>query len=286
MHIPVSNSCEASLPDKTVSILGCGWYGFALAKALIKNGFQVNGSTTTPDKAEKLAIEGIKPFVIRSTPEGISGSRDFFNVGLLIIAIPPGRNPENAAQYPEKIGSIRDAALKGQVRRLIFISSTSVYGDLNCEFSETDPPSPETASGQSMVKAENILQQSPMHTTVIRFAGLVGPGRDPGRFFAGKTNVPNGRAPINLIHLDDCIGFTQAVINNQLYGKTFNAVCPHHPSKQEFYTRASINSGLCSPHFTDDLSAWKLVSTSRIPNPLPYNFKITDWNDWLSAGKL
>ncbi len=286
MHISVTNSCEVQPHEKTVSILGCGWFGFALAKALIKDGFQVYGSTTTPEKAERLETEGIKPFVILSTREGISESGDFFDASVLIIAIPPGRKPESTAQYPEKISSIRDAALNGLVRKLIFISSTSVYGDLNVEFSEKDPPSPETASGQSMVKAENILQQSPLQTTVIRFAGLVGPGRDPGRFFAGKTNIPNGRAPVNLIHLDDCIGLTQAVISNGLFGHIFNAVAPHHPSKQEFYTQATNNSRLSPAHFIDELSVWKKVATNRIPDPLPYNFKVADWNDWLSAGKL
>ncbi|HAP82964.1 MAG TPA: NAD(P)-dependent oxidoreductase, partial [Enterobacteriaceae bacterium] len=34
---------------------------------------------------------------------------------------------------------------------------------------------------------------------------LVGPGRHPGRFFAGKSG-PNGNHGVNLVHLEDVVG--------------------------------------------------------------------------------
>ena len=47
-----------------ISILGCGWLGFPLAKALLNKGFHVNGSTTTVEKLDVLKNEGINPFLI------------------------------------------------------------------------------------------------------------------------------------------------------------------------------------------------------------------------------
>ena len=47
-----------------ISILGCGWLGLPLAKALIGNGFSVNGSTTSIDKIGLLENAGITPFLI------------------------------------------------------------------------------------------------------------------------------------------------------------------------------------------------------------------------------
>lgn len=45
-----------------ISILGCGWLGLPLAKALIENGFSVKGSTTSTDKLTALENDGITPF--------------------------------------------------------------------------------------------------------------------------------------------------------------------------------------------------------------------------------
>jgi len=60
----------------------------------------------------------------------------------------------------------------------------------------------------ALYRSEQLFHENTnFQTTVIRLAGLIGPGRNPARFFAGKTNIPNGNAPVNLIHLDDCIGF-------------------------------------------------------------------------------
>ena len=41
-----------------ISILGCGWLGLPLAKALIENGFSVKGSTTSTDKLTALENAG------------------------------------------------------------------------------------------------------------------------------------------------------------------------------------------------------------------------------------
>jgi hypothetical protein len=43
-------------------------------------------------------------------------------------------------------------------------------------------------------------------TTVLRFGGLIGEDRNPFKFIAGRENMDNPDAPINLIHQADCIG--------------------------------------------------------------------------------
>lgn len=47
-----------------ISILGCGWLGFPLAKALLLKGFSVKGSTTSSEKLATLEKAGITPFLI------------------------------------------------------------------------------------------------------------------------------------------------------------------------------------------------------------------------------
>jgi nucleoside-diphosphate-sugar epimerase len=272
--------------DKTISILGCGWYGLPLAKALRSQNYTVKGSTTSPEKMEVLKQADIEPYLITFDDDRIAYDPKFFNSKILVICIPPKRSTGAQSGFPDKIQNIRNAAENGSVENIIFISSTAVYGDHNKMVTEADEPDPETPSGQAMVQAELILQHHPIKTTIIRFAGLIGPQRDPARFFAGKTNVANGRAPVNLIHLEDCIGLTVSILEQNAFGHIFNASCPDHPSKQDFYVKAAARSKLEVPTFIDELNQWKTVSTNHIPSLMKYKYKIPNWSDWLRSDKL
>jgi nucleoside-diphosphate-sugar epimerase len=266
----------------TVSILGCGWYGLELAKALISKGYDVKGSSTTTEKLEILAKHQIQPFLVNFERDEENYDPAFFQCDTLFVCIPPKRSTGQQLNYHHKIQHISNAAKVHKTSNLIFISSISVYGDLNAEVTELSIPYPETESGVAMLKAENLLKdQNDFTCTIIRFAGLVGPGRDPGRFFAGKTAISNGRAPINLIHLDDCIGISLNIIKYKAFGHIFNACSPDHPSRQEFYTLATANAQLTPPVFIDELLKWKLISGIQAPS-LNYDYQISDWIGWLN----
>jgi len=260
--------------NKEISILGCGWYGFALAQQLVKKGYKVKGSTTTPEKLGYLRQSGINPYLIRFTEEDDCPDPVFFDCSVLIICIPPKRNTTEQHTFSSKIERISAAASQHKVADIIFISSTSVYGDNQGEINELTFPIPETDSGKVILSAELTLQNnSDFRTTIIRFGGLIGPGRDPGRFFAGKTAIPNGKAPVNLIHLSDCIGLTLSIIEQGAFGYTYNACSTDHPSRVDFYTAAAIKSGLDKPEFKEELLNWKRVHSIYIPQKINYDFK-------------
>lgn len=274
------------LTKKTISILGCGWYGLELAKALIEQGYQVKGSSTTIEKLEILSNYQIQPFLVNIQKGEEQYDPSFFKSELLFVCIPPKRNAAEQADFFYKIERIINAAKNNHIKQLIFISSSAVYGDTNSELTELDTPHPETASGKAMLKVESLLKnQTDFTSTIIRFAGLVGPKRHPGRFFAGKENIPNGRAPINLIHLDDCIGLSLAILKNEAFGYTFNACAPHHPSKQDFYNLATKNIQLTPPIFIDELLNWKIVASVKT-SILKYNYLVTNWIKWLEKDNL
>lgn len=258
---------------KTISILGCGWFGFAFAKKLVELGYEVKGSTTSPEKLDLLAEEKINPFLINFTAEQIIADNEFFDADALFICIPPKRNSAELLDYPQKIKSIL-AAAKDKSKQVVLISSTSVYADENKTVNENSETHPDTDSGKVVLSAENILKSSlPDHFTIIRFAGLIGPDRNPGRFFAGKTDVPNGLAPVNLIHQTDAVGIAAAILEKQAYGRIYNACSPHHPTKKEFYTEAAKTSGLIEPLFIDEKKDWKVVESVNVPEFLQYDFQ-------------
>ena len=261
----------------TISILGCGWYGFALAKALLADGITVKGSTTSRDKLAILADEGITPFLIDLSNESPLNAA-FFEADILVIAIPPKARSGAGSEYVPKLQRVIEAIGKSSLEKVILISSTGVYADLNAQVDEQTPPQPNTVAGQVLFEAEELFRrQTGFQTTIIRFGGLIGPGRDPGRFFAGKKDIPNGLAPINLIHLDDCIGISKAIIAQDVFGTTINAVAPHHPEKAEFYAMAAAKSGLELPVFLPELKEWKIVDSMVAGQELNYEYQVNNW---------
>ncbi|QEC78499.1 SDR family oxidoreductase [Mucilaginibacter ginsenosidivorax] len=269
-------STAAFQHKNTISILGCGWFGLALAKALISDGIRVKGSTTSEQKIALLANEGIAPYLVNFSADEETYNADFFDCDVLFIAIPPKARSGAGAEFIPKIQRILSAIRLHHVKKVIFISSTTVYADLNCEVDEHTPPLPDTESGKILLEAENLFKNAPaFQTTIIRFAGLIGPGRNPGRFFAGKKNIPNGNAPVNLIHLDDCIGISKAIIIQDAFGCVFNGCLPQHPLKSAFYAQAAVDAGLEKPEFIDELKEWKIVKSVNVEEILGYQFRHT-----------
>ncbi len=259
----------------TISILGCGWFGQAFADALITQGITVKGSTTSPHKLATLQNAGITPYIIDLASDvPVDGYASFFACDVLVVAIPPRTRQQQAENFVGQMERLIGLVQQHMVKQVILISATSVYGD-NCgSVDERNKPVPDNATGEVLVAAERMFrEQSLFRTTVVRFGGLIGPGRDPGRFFAGKKNVPNGLAPVNLIHLTDCIGICQAVLQKQWYGYTLNACAPQHPSRKEFYTKAALRAGLEVPEFADELVSAKIINSIYAGRELGYVFQ-------------
>ncbi|SHE85044.1 SDR family oxidoreductase [Pedobacter caeni] len=274
-------------PITTISILGCGWYGLELAKNLIAAGYTIKGSSTTTEKLQTLSDAGIQPYLIDFQQDQQHYDPDFFETNLLLISIPPKRSSQEQHTFCQKIAGIAAIAEQHYVKQVIFISSTAVYGDHNMEINSSSPASPDTPSGKAMLEAEKLLStQRSFTTTIFRFSGLIGPGRNPGRFFAGKQNIPNGQAPVNLVHLKDCVGFSMAVLKNQSFGHIYNVCSPDHPSRQEFYVKAAQVSGLPLPGFIDELQQWKRISSENPSADLNYQYQISNFSTWMDADKL
>ena len=254
--------------DKKISILGCGWLGFPLAKRLLKNGWQVKGSTTTLHKTLALLQNaGIEAFLIQWLMLKLLFRMLFFESDVLFINVPPSRKSGQSG-YLEKMRHLLLAIENTKVRKVVFISSTSVYGDVCREVTETGPTVPSELAQAEML----FLSAKNLQTTVIRFGGLFGPDRNPGRFFKDKNSIPNGLAPVNLIHLQDCLGLIEAILNQPETG-VYNAVAPSHPTKKEFYSKAILKMGLAAPEFLDEKTDWKIVSPQKIIADFDYRFQ-------------
>lgn len=271
-----------------ISILGCGWLGLPLAKSLLLKGYEVKGSTTSESKLDVLKNAGILPFQIQLEAHQIIGTIEDFlkETDVLIIDIPPGLRREKSSleemTFVNKIRTLVPFIEKSGIKKVIFVSSTSVYADgfPIVEITEETKPNPDTESGKQLAIVEALLQSNlNFKTTVIRFGGLLGDERHPAKFLAGKTNVENPDAPVNLIQREDCIGIIEKILkqvqhDNWEWNQTFNAVSPQHPKRKAYYHKKAEILNLPLPTFAKNSeSKGKMISSKKVETILGYSFQ-------------
>lgn len=274
---------------KYISILGCGWLGLPLGKSLLTKGYNIKGSCTTAASLERIKAAGIIPFQIRLEEKEIIGNvTEFLNqTEVLIIAIPPGLRKEKlldeAMPFVNKIKTLVPFIEKAGVQKVLFVSATSVYGDSTIlstsqEITEEIKATPNTESGKQLVFVEQLLQSN-IHfkTTVIRLGGLLGADRHPIKFLAGRTEIENPDAPVNLIEREDCIGVIIKILdvaNKDIWGETFNAVAPQHPTRKTYYQKKAQEFNLPLPTFVEaSESKGKMISSKKVETILGYSFQ-------------
>jgi nucleoside-diphosphate-sugar epimerase len=271
------------MPQERISILGCGWLGLPLAQKLISDGYRVKGSTTREEKLGSMQAEGIEPYriVVGETVEG--DLKGLLESDILIVDIPPVRRDDIEEFHVMQISQLIDALLDSPVKHVLFISSTSVYPDLGKEVFEDDELDPDLAgkpAGRAVLFVEEMIRaEREFSTTVVRFGGLIGPGRHPSDFLQRMKVVPDPEQPVNLIHLDDCIGIISEIIRQGVWGEVFNACCPEHPTRRSFYEAATENLGIGMPPLADnpaDPRSFKIVNSRKLSDLLGYRFRHPD----------
>ncbi|WP_299760702.1 SDR family oxidoreductase [uncultured Pontibacter sp.] len=266
---------------QTISIMGCGWLGMPLAERLVRHGYTVKGSTTTPEKVEEILMKDIQPYLLDLASEQMDKAalQDFLDTDVLVLNIPPHLRSDGGEAYMHQMHLLLKSLIQSPVSRILFVSSTSVYQDLNRTVTEEDISFTEEMEPNNMLlQAEKLFQdREDWMTTVVRFSGLVGGNRQPGRFLAGKKNVLNGDAPVNLIHLEDCLNILYSILEQQKWGKVYNACADMHPLRREFYTSSAQALGLTPPEFSDmEKTQFKLINSQKLKDDLSYTFIYPD----------
>lgn len=257
-----------------ISVLGCGWLGLPLAKDLLDKGHIVKGSTTTQEKIHSLTAEGIIPYQIKLFEEGIQGDVTSFlnDAEILIIDIPPGLRNDPKENFIAKIGRLKEKIDRSRIQHLIFVSSTSVFEDRETMpvYTEDDEPNGTRINSEQLKEAEQLLHSDVFKTSIIRFGGLLGPGRHPVNYLSGRKNVKDPKGPVNLIHRDDCIGLINAIIESDKFG-IFHGVYPDHPRKEDYYRAIAEQGNLALPEFNDlEPSIGKIIKSGRVEDELGF----------------
>lgn len=266
---------------KKVAIVGLGWLGMPLALSLRARGWHVTGSKTTQDGVEAARMCGIEGYPLRLEPQLICDAEDLdamMNVDALVITLPARRTGPGEDFYLQAVQEIVDTALSRHIPRIIFTSSTSVYGNTEGTMKENSPRNPQTASGRVLKELEDWLHNLPgTQVDILRLAGLVGPGRHPGRFFAGKS-APDGQHGVNLVHLEDVIGAIELLLQAPKGGHIYNICAPSHPPRSTFYPLMARQLGLAPPVFSEAQGErkGKIIDGNRICHELGFEYQYPD----------
>lgn len=249
------------------TILGTGWLGLPLALVL-KEEYEVKVSVRTSNKKEELVSKGLNPYLLNETE--LSGLNELLDTEFLFINFPPSKF-ENFFKFLDSIYSHEKFI---NIKKVIFVSSTSIYPNEEKNFTEDaefDNPKSQ--------RAYDIEKQIEDKTHVIfRCAGLMGASRVAGKYYSGKV-LDSEDVKVNYIHLEDIIEATKFVVNKNLKG-VYNLCSKEHPTRKEVYTVNAKKLGFKPPIFKDKkVYKDRLIDGSKIekqgfrykyPNPLEY----------------
>ncbi|EAQ81885.1 SDR family oxidoreductase [Blastopirellula marina] len=189
-------------------IFGCGYVGLRVAQRWRKQGDVVFAVTRSADTAAQFAADGLQPIIADVTDEDSLG--DLPAVDTVLFAVGYDRTAGKPIEdvYVAGLAKVLDH-LPSHCGRLIYISSTGVFGDAAGQVvDEQTPCDPRRSGGKACLAAEELLRSHPSwqakHVS-LRLAGIYGPGRIPrAKEIAAQIAIPApGAGALNLIHVDD-----------------------------------------------------------------------------------
>ncbi len=207
---PLAESAKNAEND--VLVLGCGYLGSRVAQAAAGQKNRIYATTRNRQRAQKLAKSGFHPLFVDWTDRRTLSSLP--DVPQILVAVSYDRNSRHR-RYQAQLGGLRNLldAVSSQAK-ICYISTTGVYHQSSGEWvDERSTTRPTREAGRVHLQAEQLLHRlrpdSPW--TILRLAGIYGPGRVPraADVVAGRVIHSPATGYLNLIHVADA---TRAVL--------------------------------------------------------------------------
>ncbi len=257
-----------------IAIIGCGYLGEELASLWTKKGFPVTATTRSPEKLEKLSKVAQKSVLLRGNDE-----EEFIpliaNHDTLVITIAPDGPEHYESAYLHTAKIFRKLALEMDMPRdILYVSSTSVYGDHHGLWvDETSPLSGKGELAKILIEAEKTyasLEEIGWNVTILRLSEIYGPGREISKRVKSVQNHPipgSGDQYTNMIHKTDCAEAIHYLLSHHLTG-IYNLSDDDHPSRKELYSliaqKFHLNPVQWDPSLSSLHSGNKRISNHKI----------------------
>jgi nucleoside-diphosphate-sugar epimerase len=249
-------------------IIGCGYIGLPLAISLQQKGHEVTGWVHSAASAAALAEYSFHRIITGN----IAASEVWDSLGedydLVIHCASSGRGGESAYEQVFLKGMLLLNAYQARARR-IFVSSTSVYRQLDGEVvTEESPAEPDTATGRILRVTEKVAVES--GATVVRSSGIYGPNRAYlfEKLRRGEAVIEgDGLRWMNQIHQRDLAGALEHLTVAGALGEIYNATDDTPVTQLEYYTWCSeFLSVPMPPHGPVDLLRKRGITNKRVSN--------------------
>lgn len=232
-----------------ILIIGCGYVGVRLARQYLDLGQSVTGLVQSQAGVERLNAAGITARRVDLAHDDLS---DLPLAGARVFHLVPP--PDQGRTDPLTRRLVEVFARFGQPRRVVYMSTTGVYGDCRGAWvDESWPARPGVDRSRRRWDAEQTLQRWGEETggepVILRVAGIYGPGRLPlERLRQGLPMVRSEESPYsNRIHVDDLVAVCMLAMERGRPGAVYNA-CDDTPSTMTDYFLAIADAaGLPRP---------------------------------------
>lgn len=227
---------------KKISIIGCGDIGLRVAQRLQRQGAEPTGVVRTAQSAERLRAAGVEALCLDLDREAPPAAES------VLWFAPPPRDGDTDARVARLV------AARPAVERLVYLSTSGVYGDCGGAWiDESAALRPRTSRAQRRLDAEQRLQawaaQSGVSLSIMRVPGIYGPGRLPeARLREGTPVLLPEEAPYtNRIHAEDLASAALAVLERGRSGAAYNIADGRPTTMTDYFCRCARLLGLPDP---------------------------------------
>ena len=215
-------------------ILGAGYTASRVATQAIERGWEVIVTTREPARLKHLSEQGARVLrwdILSDDPDELSAHMNEHTT--LLYSIPTLFRDDTQGAHMPHVRVLLERAQARRVKHLIYLSSTSVYGDHSgARVTEDTPLAPTSALGRMRRDIEQAFMSCEWaRVTVARIVGIYGPGRtlfeytQRGRY----TLVDGGTKRTNRVHVEDIVQSIWAMIQRQGPSPRVFNVCDGHP---------------------------------------------------------
>jgi len=232
-----------------VLVLGAGYSGTAIAKALAPSAQSVTGTTRSPDKLAALSSAGITPILFDGNAISAELAEAMQKTTHLIQSIAPGQegDPMFRATRPPLDELLPKLQWGG------YLSTVGVYGDHGGAWVAEDAPiRPVSQRSKERVEAENAWldfgARQGIPVAVLRLAGIYGPGRNAFRNLAAGTahRIIKPNQVFNRIRVED-IGAATALLAARGLSGIYNITDDEPAPPQDVVAEAARLMGVEPP---------------------------------------
>ncbi|MCG8426029.1 MAG: SDR family oxidoreductase [Chromatiales bacterium] len=239
---------------KNKIIFGCGYVGQRVADELQQQDEVVIGVVRSAASAAVLEQAGIKALQLdldQPLPTGFSAADlPLQEAELFYFAPPPGKGVSDTRVR----NLIAAFARLGAPRRIVYLSTTGVYGDCQGAWiDESHPVNPVVDRARRRWDAEQAFrewrQQSGAELVTLRVAGIYGPGKLPlERLAKGLPMVRESEAPYtNRIHSADLVQVCIAAMRRGVDGEVYNVSDGQPGTMTDYFKRVAARAELPAP---------------------------------------